>query len=273
MKNTGGHEQKSCHAKNAAVGWSQKCSYILGPNEAHELCRLAATHLYAPLIFIPAFWKRISRAWKEFVHFHPRPIKAGKMPFKCIKHKLFPKLRYVSCRTMTAKTRVVYTRSCKNFATLRGLLSGNWRYMASFTPSPTAIRRSFPLFPFSQTIENLISLSIYKFLFLTGFFRRSHASDVSSARHEYEARFMSMLSPQYCFSASLSEKRKIREGINRMLISLLLCLCGALADGMNPSYWSKGWSLPSGIRMWGNRIESEQKVVLEFGFKVSSENF
>lgn len=38
------------------------------------------------------------------------------------------------------------------------------------------------------------------------------------------------------------------------------------------SYWSKGWSLPSGIEMEGSGIGSEHNVVLEFGFKVSFEN-
>lgn len=149
------------------------------------------------------------------------------MPFKCIKHKLSPKLRYVSCRTATAKTRVVYTRSCKNFATLRGLLSGNWRYMASFTPSPAGIRRSFPLFPFSQTIENLISLSIYKFLFLTGSFRRFNAP--TSHRHATNTK------PDLCqcyplniasqlHSAKKGDKRRHQQNANIFVTLPLRCV-------------------------------------------------
>ena len=54
-----------------------------------------------------------------------------KMLFKCIKHKLSKTM----LRAGDGTARVVYIRSCKNFATKRGLVFGNWRYMASHLTS------------------------------------------------------------------------------------------------------------------------------------------
>lgn len=151
--------------KNAAGAW--KCSYILEPSSAHELCSIsAASHLHAPLIFISASRKRFSRAHeKNFAPFHPRrPIKAGKVPFKCIKHKLSPKLR--TCRACDRQRRGLFTlEAVKTLQHCEGcfpVIGDTWPRSFSLSPPPTKFS-AFPFQPDDRKSNFTFDLQVFVF--------------------------------------------------------------------------------------------------------------